>query len=214
MTLSGMLDWIGESLRGLSDRDRRALSLGGLIVIPIVGWFAFVQPYLRTVEHWNDRLASERGLLEREQALLDAAPRMGGLIKATRADVRQWDERVLRAPNTALAEAEVTALLESTARRNRVLLQEVGATAVPGGGSEPAGLHRIRMSVRGESDFEGVLGFLGALEQNSLLFGIIGVSFDRVATAQGGVTDRSGGGPQPGTMTFVAIVEAFARLDP
>ena len=75
----------------------------------------------------------------------------------------------------------------------------------------PEGLVPFRLSVRGESDFEGVLRFLHGVEQNPLLLDIVGLSMEPAPTSGGG---RGGVPPPPeGTMTFDVIVEAYVPGD-
>jgi hypothetical protein len=206
-------DALGDRLRALSARDRRALLLGALVLGPALAWLGVVRPYRSTLQSLQDRLASQSALLEREKAVLAEAATFPPRLEAARTALSHWDARFVRSANPALAEAETTAVLEEVARDNRVLLQEVRTLPLPPGTSAPEGLHPIRLSVRGESDFEGVLRFLHGLEQHPLLLRVAGLSVDPVPPATGG--GGRGGGPatQSGAMTFVVIVEAFIPLD-
>jgi hypothetical protein len=213
MSPRALWDALGDRLRALSTRDRRALLLGVVVLGPALAWALVVRPYRSTLQNLQDRLASESALLEREKAVLAEAGTYPARLEAARTALSQWDARFVRSANPALAEAETTAVLEEVARENRVLLQEVRTMPLPPGSSAPEGLVPIRLSVRGESDFEGVLRFLNGMEQHPLLLRVAGLSVEPVppSTAGGG----RGGGPatQPGAMTFVVIVEAFIPPD-
>jgi hypothetical protein len=178
---------------------------------------AAARPYLRSLETWTERLEIEQGLLVRERSLLAEAPTIPPRIRAVSRTLEELDERFVAAPNQALAEAEVSGLMEQLARESRVLLQEARSVSVPARDSEeaPGELLPIRLSLRGESDFEGLLNFLNRLEQDPLLLRIVGMSVDRVegATAAGGA-NTAPAEVQPGTVTFVMIVEAYAPQDP
>jgi hypothetical protein len=203
-----LADRIGDRFRTLSPRDRRALLVGTVILVPVLAWSGLVQPYRRALADLQDRLAAERALLEREMALLQEAPDLPGRLETAHRTVEQWESRLVRSANPALAEAEVTSRLERLARESRVLLQEVRAMTPPSGNAIPEGVAAIRLSVRGESDFEGVIGFLYGLEYNPLLLRVGGVSVSP-ASPEGGGERGSAAAVQPGAMTFTAIVEAF-----
>ena len=213
MSPRAWLDALGDRLRALSDRDRRALLIGTMLLAPALLWIAVVRPYRNALTDYQDRLVSERGLLDREKAVLEEAGTYPAQLQAARIALEQWDARFVRSANPALAEAEVTEVLEEVARENRVLLQEVRSMPLPPGTTAPEGLLPMRLSVRGESDFEGVLRFLHGMEQHPLLLRVVGLSVEPAPQTGGG--GGRGGGPQtqPGAMTFVVIVEAFVPLD-
>jgi hypothetical protein len=205
-------DALLDRLRGLPARDLRALVIGATLLAPMLLWAGVVRPYRSALADFQDRLAAERSLLEREKAILGEAPRLPGRLEEARVALERWEEGLVHSPNPALAEAEVSALLESIARDSRVLLQEARAMALPPDAPQPEGLTPFRLSVRGESDFEGVLAFLDGMEREPLLLRIVGLSVEPVARGGGG--GRGGGAAvQPGTMTFVVIVEAFVPDD-
>lgn len=195
----------------LAERDRRALVLGGLIVLPVLIWLGVAGPYLSSMQDLRDRTASEQLLLERErQVLADSSGYTHELAVATRA-IGHWEGRLVRSPNIALAEAQVSSVLESIGRQSRVLLQEVRAIPTPPGAQQlPEGLQSLRMSVSGEGDFEGVLSFLRGVEAERLLLQVIGVSVDRTGSMAGGSAARGSG---PAALSFVIIVEVYAPAD-
>jgi hypothetical protein len=200
-----------DRARALSARDRRALLVGAVLLGPLLLWAGVVRPYLGLLEDYRDRLATERALLEREKAVLGEVPTLPGRLQEARTALAGWDARFVHSANPALAEAEVTSLMEAIARESRVLLQEVGAMTLPPEVVPPAGLLPFRLSVRGESDFEGVLRFLHGMEQNPLLINVVGLSMEPVPSGGGG---RGGSPPVPeGTMTFVVIVEAYVPAE-
>jgi hypothetical protein len=201
-----LLRW-SERVRSLSARDRRALLVGAVVLGPMLLWAGVMRPYLGLLEGYRDRLGAERSLLEREKAVLGEVPTLPGRLDEARSLLARWDARFVHSANPALAEAQVTSLMEAIARESRVLLQEVGAMTLPPEVVPPEGLLPFRLSVRGESDFEGVLRFLHGMEQNPLLIKVVGLSMELVPSSGGG---RGGGPPVPeGTMTFVVIVEAY-----
>jgi hypothetical protein len=197
----------------LSERDRRALRLGALVLLPALLWAGAVRPYRAALEDVRDAAAVERALLERELALLAQAASLPAAVERATDDAARAELRLVHASNVALAEAELTTYLEGVALLSRVLLQEL--RGVEPGRGEPAlpELRPIRLAVRGESDLEGVVTFLARVEESPLLLRVAGVSLEpELESAQRG---RNGGAPpQPtGVVKFGMIIEAFAPPD-
>lgn len=202
----GIRSWF----EGLSERDRRALALGGAIVLPVMLWLGVARPYLSSLQDLRDRTASEQILLERERQVMADSAYAGELAAATSA-LGEWEGRLIRSPNSALAEAQVSTVLEGIGRQSRVLLQEVRAIPAPPGATPlPEGLQSLRMSVSGEGDFEGVLSFLRGIEAERLLLQVTGVSVDRRGPQAGG---SAAGGGGPAALSFVVIIEVYAPAD-
>jgi hypothetical protein len=197
---------LGSRIRGMSARDRRALVIGLALLVPALAWIGLVRPYVDTLHELQDRVASEQALLEREKAIMREAHTFPERIAGARQALRRWDASFVTSANLALAEAEITGWLEEIARENRLLLEEVRSVARPPGATAPSGLKPLRLSVRGESDFEGVLRFLHAMERDPMLVRIVGLSVERAGRAG---SEGEGNGAQPGAMAFIAVIEAF-----
>ena len=208
MSPRNLWDGIRGRFDRLSPRDRRALVIGAIIVMPALAWAGVVQPWLGALEDLKGRLAVEQNLLAREHGILQEAPDLPALIEAARGETDRLEARLVRAENPATAEAEVSSRLERLARENRVLLQQVRSINGSPPGSAPDGITPVYLSVSGESDFEGVLDFLHEVEQNQLLMKIDGITLEP-ASAGGGSEDERRNGAQTGAMRFTAIVVAF-----
>lgn len=166
-------------LRTLADRDRRAVLIGLAVLMPALLWIGVARPYRAALSQLETRVASERALLEREEGLLAAAPEMPARAEAARERAAHATQRLVRAANMPLAEAEVTGFLQDVALLSRVLLQEVGSVQAPREEQEETGSIRpLRLSVRGESDLEGVLTFLHRIETAPLLLRIAEISIE------------------------------------
>lgn len=199
--MSRQIEGLKQSFMGLSARDQRALRVGGVLLGAAVLWLGVFSPLLGLVDELEGRIQSEQALLVRERAVLREAPELPARAEALRLSLEQWDARMVRSPNLALAEAETTALLQALARENRVLLEEARSAPRPPGASVPVGLDPIRLSLRGESDFEGVLGFLAAMEADPLLIRIVAFSIQQEGAGAAGVVN------------FMAMVETFAPAE-
>jgi len=208
MSPRDLWDRIRSRLDTLSPRDRRALVIGAIILMPALAWSGVVQPWLGALEDLKDRLAAEQNLLAREHGILREAPDLPALIEAARSETDRLETRLVRAENPAMAEAEVSSRLERLARVNRVLLQEIRSINGSPPGSAPDGIVPVYLRVSGESDFEGVLDFLRGVEQDQLLMKIDEVTLGPVSTG-GNSEDERRNGVQSGAMRFTTIVVAF-----
>jgi hypothetical protein len=206
-------DRLAARFGSLSPRDRRAIVLGAVIVIPALLWAGAVRPWLGRVEDVRDRLAAESNLLAREHGIIREAPALPAQIDAARDEIDRIEARLIRAENPAMAETGMTSRLERLARGNRVLLQEVRSIVGSPPGSLPDGIVPVYLSVTGESDFEGVLAFLNAVEQDEVRISIDGITLGP-APAGGESEGGRGNGVQPGAMKFTALVVSFMVESP
>lgn len=166
-------------LRSLAARDRRAVLIGLAVLTPAVLWIGAVRPYRAALSDLETRVGAERALLEREEALLAVGPELPARADAAREHATGATQRLVRAANAPLAEAEVTAFLQDVALLSRVLLQEVSSVEAPRGAEEESGTIRpLRLALRGESDLEGVLTFLHRIETGPLLLRIAELSIE------------------------------------
>jgi hypothetical protein len=208
-------------LRMLPHRDRRAILLGLAVLLPVLLYVAAVRPYRAALADVRDRIAAERALLEREETLVAHAGTLPPTVAALQERAAGAERRLVSAANVPLAEAEVTGFLEELAQLSRVLLQELRGVESRRGGARSSArasrdqaenvgaLRAIRLSVRGESDLEGVLTFLSRLENSPLLLRIAELSIE----PQFEGTARTGDRRPSGVVTFALIVEAFAPPD-
>jgi len=201
-------------LDGLSARDRRAIVLGLAILLAgglyVLGW----KPYRAALTDTRSRVAAERELLVRELALLEHGPELSQEILAVEEDANVYEDRLVAAASGVLAEAELTTFLESAALRNRVLLEEIRGGELGRGEEPPPGLSVVRLHLRGESDLEGILGFLGEIERDRLLVRVRGLALEP-EVARPGSDDEETGGQDPvptGVVEFQLIVDGFARV--
>lgn len=208
------LDRIGE-------RDRRAIRIGLAIVVPALLWVGAVRPYRTALTELRDRIAAERALLAREEALIAASDELPRLLDAAADQTRRSELRLVRASNAPLAEAEVTGFLQDVAGLSRVLLQELrGLEPEPGtAGLATGGLVPIRLAIRGESDLEGVMTFLHRIETSPLLLRVIELSIEPVLERprRSRRRDDDDDPPPPpvqtGVVSFVLVIDAYAPDD-
>lgn len=193
------LSRIVARFRALSHKDRRALLIGSLLLLPPLFWIGVARPWMGAVTETRETVLQEAELLARERALMERGPTLPADLEKARLQLERKEARLLQSGNAALAEAAIASTIEEIARANNSLLLEVRGTARPRGEPEPLGLLPLRLNVRVESDFQGLLGFLHAMESDPLLIRLIGLSMERGEGA---------------TMTLTAVIEAYAPLEP
>lgn len=198
------------TLRSLSARDRRAVLLGLAVLAPALLFIGIVRPYRAALADLRDRTAAELALLEREEALLASAAALPASVQDAQARARRAADLLVRAPNVPLAEAEVTTMLETIASLSRVLLQEmraVEARGVRAAVDSTASIRPLRLSLRGESDLEGVLTFLQRIETNPMLLRIVELTIEPVYEGDPDARVATG------VVQLAVIIEAFAPAD-
>ncbi len=152
--------------RTLSTRDRRALWLGALVLLPALFFVYGVKPYLAALDSARDSLSAERLALARERAAVQAAERNPGMQSLADSLVREMSPRLFAGRDDVIATAELVSHLGDVAREHDVWLQN--ATTRPSEVGE-AGVRTLHVAVRAESDLEGLLRFLQALERGNKL---------------------------------------------
>lgn len=190
-------------MSGLS-RDRRALVLGALILVPGLIWILGVRPYRASVAGLQDRIAAEQDLLQRERSLLESGPQLRASLAAATEEAGSAGRRLVVASNQPLAETAVAEALEDAALESRVLLLELRTVSFRPEVSPPGGTTAFRLAVSGEGDFEGLLAFLRRIETHPLLLRIAGVTVDPVPADDGEGTS--------GVVEFGMVIEGFAQL--
>jgi hypothetical protein len=182
----------------LSERDRRALALGGAVVALALLWTYAVAPYLRALEDVRARLEVARGLLERELELAASAPAIAAEVERAAERLRDVAPRLLPGTGEGVADAALADYVRRHAREARVHLASVAPAVEGAGGPARSTGGRIRLEettllVMGEGDLEGLLTLLARLETGMKLVRVEGLSIDVGQASQqpGGVLPLS-----------------------
>lgn len=182
-----------------SARDRRALWLGALLLLPALGFVWIVRPYLAAVENTRDQLAAERGALARERSAVAAAARNPEYQLVADSLMRATSPTLFSGRDDVMATAELVSYLGAVANEHDVWLQN--ATTRPSTTTE-SGVRALHVALRAESDLAGLLRFLRALEQGDRLLQV-----ERLDVSVR-PTDFTDSGVEP--VTIAATVTAFA----
>jgi hypothetical protein len=166
----------------VSARDRRALILGAVAAVALLGFNFAVRPGVAKIRQLSDTLDEERALLVRELELLAATPAYADGVEAGGERLLAAAPRLFGGDTDGLASAYLAEYVQEAAGSRRTLI-----TRLDPGGSEPvgAGLESVSAVVHGESDLEGLLTLLYVLEGGEKL---VQVSDLRIQTARANPT--------------------------
>jgi hypothetical protein len=189
-------------MSNVTSRDRRAVFLGAAILLPALLFIWGVRPFLSAVRENRDLLASERATLSRELAAIEAARTNPDLHRVADSAMRAVAPRLFEGRDSVMATAELGSYLGDIAARHDVWLQN--AVTRPSV-AENGGVRRLRVEIRAESDLQGVLSFITALERGEKLLRVERLDISRVLAV------GSDEGIEP--VTIAATIVGFALPD-
>lgn len=183
----------------LDPRDRRALRTGALVVGVALAWTFVARPSMARRADLADLLDAERARLARELAVGRDAPTSAPRSPDNDSLERALDARLFTGADGVIATAQLVDYLGDAARRHEVWMQ-VASTRPATEGS--AGLRTLEVELRAESDIEGLLRFLDAIEQGPRHVRVVSLDVRAPgAPAEDGTTPLS----------IVATVQGHAR---
>jgi hypothetical protein len=182
----------------MSTRDRRAVLLGTIFLLPWLVFIWGVRPYRNALDDAKDQLATERATLARERAAIAMAKKNPQLQHVADSAMRAMRPRLFEGKDDVMASAELASYLGEVAGQTRVWLQD--ASTRPSIAAAD-GVRTLRVDIRAESDLLGTLMFLQALERGDKL-----VRVDRLDISR----TRNIEGQEMETLTLTATVSGFA----
>jgi hypothetical protein len=185
----------------MSVRDRRAVMLGVVVLLPGLLFIWAVRPYRDALTDTRDRLATEQAALARERAAIAAAQQNPRLQQVADSAMRAMRPRLFEGKDDVMASAELASYVGDVARKARVWLQTAGtrpATPVVDG------VRTLRVEIRAESDLLGTLMFLQALERGDKLIRIDRLDISR--SSRGDDKDAE-------ALSIAATISGFAVND-
>lgn len=189
------------SWRTMSPRDRRAVVIGTLVLLPGILYIWAVRPYQAALSDARDQLETERATLARERAAVATAVQHPQLQHVADSVMRTMRPRLFEGKDDVMASSELASYVGDIANNARVWLQDAGTRpAVPSGD----GVRTLRVELRAESDILGTLMFLQGLERGEKLVRIDRLDISR--SARGDDKDAE-------TLSIAATVSGFAVND-
>jgi len=185
----------------MSVRDRRAVMIGAIVLLPGFLYIWAVRPYADALSDARDRLATERATLARERAAVAATQQNPRLQYAADSAMRVTRPRLFAGKDDVMASAELASYVGEVARKTRVWLQSASTRpAAP----TADGVRTLRVEIRAESDLLGTLMFLQALERGDKL-----VRVDRVDISH----SSPAGDEDTEALSIAATISGFAVND-
>jgi hypothetical protein len=181
----------------LGERDRRALYIGGSVLLLLLGWTRIARPAIAQLGEGRRTLAEQRALLARERSLVAAAPQLPAAQRAADRALAGETSRLFVGDSVG-ATAELTSYVADVATESEVRLTSVEARA----SSASAGVTRLLVDARGEGSWSQVLDFVAALESSEQLVDLPNVRIER------GARPGAAGGS---TVTVAVTVAGYAR---
>jgi hypothetical protein len=164
----------------ISLRDRRALRFGAILAIPAVLYVAAFKPYVASLNSINAAVDTQRDLLDRERALVAAAPALPGEIARARTALATEQHRVYDARDLVAATSALSRDVNAALRDAGVAPQRLDARDPIRRGE---GLHELTIDLRAEGDLEGVLTALASLETAKKLIRVTRLAVERGGSA-------------------------------
>jgi hypothetical protein len=152
----------------MNARDRRAVIWGGGILLPALLFIWGVRPYQAALSDARDQLATERATLARERTAILTARRNPQLQHIADSAMRVMRPRLFEGKDDVMASAELASYLGDVAQKSRVWLQDA-STRPATSGAQNGGVRTLHVEIRAESDLNGTLKFLQALERGDKL---------------------------------------------
>ena len=194
--MNGML----RATSGMRPQDKRALAMGVMIVVALLGYAHGVRPAIAGLRAEGVAVAEQRALLARERALLAAAP----MLPRARSDVERTLTSArarLFAGDSVAATAALTSYLADVATATGVQLTTIDGRAP----STVRGVTRLLVEVRGEGGWRETLGFVRTMESAGQLVNVTDIRIERGPR----------GGPLGGnTVTIAATVAGYGSSLP
>lgn len=183
----------------LAARDRRALRLAALVVVPALLVVRGVLPGVRMLSDTRDAVAGQRALLARELGLLRAADRYPRALRDADSAIADELARLFDGPDALSASAALGSYVAERAAASGLLLQ----ASEGGEGATLDGAPALRLDIRATGDLEAILLFLRAMETGPRLVRVETVAIER-STRFGAPSDSAG------TLTLSAALYGFA----
>ena len=181
----------------LKERERKVLLWGAIIAIPILLFTYGAKPLWASLTDKQEQLELERTTLVRERAAIAAAKRNPELQHVADSLMQITSQRLFSGADDVMASAELGSYIGDIAAKNHFLMTSATTGAVP---KTRSTVRTLSEDIRGESDLQGILEFLQALEHGPKLVRISRVDMSRPTRDADDIE----------TVLFAATITAYA----
>jgi type II secretory pathway component PulM len=186
-------------------RNRRAIMLGSIILVPALLWVYGVQPYRRALAKTHDDIEEQQMQLERDRTLVSRLGTLPRTSTSLSTQLRDEAPRLFSPDDDLTATGELAEYIGDAATTYGVQVQQIETRP-----SRPlsAGVQALALEVRAEGDIAGILPFLQHLESGDKLVRVGALSIER---ARGAVDTTKMGGAE--VLTVSASVYGYRLTD-
>lgn len=200
----------------LAARDRRALRIGGWIMLPLLLATLVIRPGLGALVERRAAVERDRALLARELRLVAESPRDRQLLRSAERALGAAAPRLFAGAEPVSASAELARYVGRQAKSSGLTIEQtetetVLGGATPGGFADGAneaatdsGVRQqpLSVSIRARGDVVAITAFLSGLEHGTKL-----VRVEQLAITAGDSTSDDG------SLSLTATLSGFARRD-
>lgn len=154
-------------------RDRRAVVVAALVLLPALGFVYAVRPAIDGLARVRDRVAQERDLYQRERDLVSQRQALERSYQSAAAALLDESPRLFPGRDSVTTSADIVSYATGLAAVNRVFVQ---ASAPVSTDAPVEGVLRVRIEVRAVGDLGGLTAWLTALENGRKLIGVRSLS--------------------------------------
>ncbi|MEO7363807.1 MAG: hypothetical protein ABI120_25975 [Gemmatimonadaceae bacterium] len=181
----------------LKDSERRTLKWGAIIGLPVLLYMFAVKPLYASLVDKTELLELERTTLTRERAAIAAAQRNPQLQHIADSLMQIASQRLFSGADDVMASAELGSYIGDVAAKNHFLMTSATTGTVP---KTKSSVRTLSEDIRGESDLQGILEFLQALERGPKLVRVSRVDISRQTRDADDIE----------TVLFAATITAYA----
>lgn len=178
----------------LSERDRRAVTWGGAILVPALAWALVVSPYLAALGEARAGLEQDRALLRREMELLAGSAGYRRAFEDGAEKLLAAAPRLMGGDDDGAAGAAVAGYLRRLARMGGVHVTRLEPAPSRDAGG---GVTALPVGVSGEADLEGLLTLLQMLEAGPKLVNVDELRIEASGNSAAGAAPATAYGGQP-----------------
>lgn len=182
---------------GMSAKDRRALVIGLVVVLPSLFYVFGVKRYVAAVKETRQHVTDERFRLAQELAAIAAARENPQLQRIADSSMRAMMPRLFS--GTDDVGADLVSLIGDVAQQHEVYLRNATTQKAT---TDANGVRTLTVNIEGETDLQGLLAFLEALERGDKLLRV-----DRLRVTRT-IAKADAAGVQP--ITIAASIAGFA----
>lgn len=190
----------------LRSRDRRALRVGGIVVLAYLGILGG-QRYMADLGELHDQVALQRGILAREIGVLESGSSIDRDLQVTAAAFASRSASMFPAADSLAAVSDLSSYLLDLAEQMRVLIEHSEGRS---SSLETPGLVTLMVMLRGRSDLEGLVAFLTALDAAPNLIRVEQLSITRLPSSPPPETTGAAPSPDVQVLEFSALVTGYA----